>query len=310
MKKTAALLLVIFLTGNIYAAVKKKYESKLDKVPTKKMDGLYEKTRLIMSKEERAIYKHLPDSESRKEFMNEFWEKRDPTPDNDQNEALLSFRERIAYANRWFREYSKKDSGWETQRGRILLQLGIPDRREFGERPYLRRDGSLASTKRLPMEIWYYYRYKLSLIFSDRKGFGKFRLERVPATLLTAIDLAKISVLDNSKNRTSQFRFKCKYKKNSIHISIPLKNVSFDESGSNIKASFNFRIYKYLNFKRMGVVKFKKEINEKNSNILSKKNISFDIPLDIKKGGKYFFDIIGEDELGRSKSRDSCKSKD
>ena len=39
-----------------------------------KKDTFFEKTRLIMTKEESEIYKHLPDKASKEKFVREFWE--------------------------------------------------------------------------------------------------------------------------------------------------------------------------------------------------------------------------------------------
>ncbi|UCH95670.1 MAG: GWxTD domain-containing protein, partial [Candidatus Aminicenantes bacterium] len=95
-------------------------------------DSFFEKARFIMTKQEIEIYKHLPDKAGKEQFIEEFWKKRDPNPETEENESREEFEERITYANKWFKEHSK-DRGWDTQRGRILLQLGFPDRREFGE---------------------------------------------------------------------------------------------------------------------------------------------------------------------------------
>ena len=216
--------------------------------------------------------------------------------------------ERIKYANRWFRENSEKNSGWETERGRILLQLGIPDRREFGEMPFLRRDGRLATTKRLPMERWFYYRYKLYLVFTDNGGFGKFRLAKYPATLLTAIDLAKISILDNGRGFSHRFRFKCSEKNGYIIVRIPTKFISFKEENGKVKASFEFRVYKYLDYNKAGVIKVKKSIEELSDKILSKREINFKLDMNLRKSGKYFFDVIGKDVLSESIYRNFCKT--
>jgi len=43
----------------------------------------YEAARLIMSKQERDIFNHLPDQKSREEFINDFWIKRNPDPDSE-----------------------------------------------------------------------------------------------------------------------------------------------------------------------------------------------------------------------------------
>ena len=51
----------------------------------------YQSARLIMTKEETKIFKHLPDADSRKEFIADFWLKRDPDPDTPDNEFRTEF---------------------------------------------------------------------------------------------------------------------------------------------------------------------------------------------------------------------------
>ena len=197
--------ILLFIVSGIYTQVQTDTES-----ANKGTDDFYKMTRFIMTKIEKDIYNHLPDEAERVKFIKDFWDKRDPTPDNFVNEAKMAYAERIAYANRWFSEGRGKNTGWDSERGRILLQLGIPDRREFGELDRLSRGsrgsigGRLLSTKRLPMERWFYYRFQLYLVFTDTKGFGNFKLAKIPAQLLTATDLAKLSVLNISKQIKSR----------------------------------------------------------------------------------------------------------
>lgn len=63
-------------------------------------ESFYEKTSLIMTKEEMEIYKHLPDKESKEEFIREFWKIRDPDLGSEENENKIEFERRIEYANR------------------------------------------------------------------------------------------------------------------------------------------------------------------------------------------------------------------
>ncbi len=87
--------------------------------------NFYETARLIMTKEEKDIFNHLPDRESRQEFIRDFWAKRDPDSDTEENEFKEEFYGRIEYANRYFREGIP---GWKTDRGRIFIYLGPPDK--------------------------------------------------------------------------------------------------------------------------------------------------------------------------------------
>ncbi|MCK5222675.1 MAG: GWxTD domain-containing protein, partial [Candidatus Aminicenantes bacterium] len=121
-------LILLFAIAGIYGKAQVGTEGVV-----KGVDDFFKKTRFIMTKMEKQIYKHLPDDKARATFMKEFWDKRDPTPDNFENEAKNTYALRISYSNRYFSEGKGKNTGWDSERGRILLQLGIPDRREFGE---------------------------------------------------------------------------------------------------------------------------------------------------------------------------------
>lgn len=58
-------------------------------------DPFYEKTSLIMTKEEIEIYKRLPDRKSREEFIEEFWRIRDPDTSSEENENKVEFERRV-----------------------------------------------------------------------------------------------------------------------------------------------------------------------------------------------------------------------
>lgn len=284
-----------------------KYVIKKDPIT---FDDFFKKTRFIMTKEEKEIYKHLPDKIAKERFINEFWGKRDPTPDNGVNEAKSSYEERIVYANRWFLEGKGKGTGWNTERGRILLQLGIPDRREFGDLDRVNKGGRLITTKRLPMERWFYYRFQLFLVFTDNYGFGKFKLAKIPASLLSAVDLAKITIMDNSSVKTKyRLRFKSSIKKNNIIINIPTERISFTEEGDKMSASFDIVVYVYKNYVKIDEIKTSREVTESKSSILGKKNILFKIPINYTATGKYYFDVIVKDKMAMSKYRTGNKLK-
>ena len=54
-------------------------------------DDLFEPVRLIMTKVEIEIYKHLADDKARDEFIADFWKKRDPSPLSEENEFKEDF---------------------------------------------------------------------------------------------------------------------------------------------------------------------------------------------------------------------------
>lgn len=271
--------------------------------------SFYETARLIMTKEESHIYKHLPDNKSREEFIEDFWKKRDPNPDSDENEIKEEFEERITYANRWFREGRGKDRGWDTQRGRILLQLGFPEERHWGVLPNVDAYGHLKTTKRLPMEVWYYFRYRLVLIFTgDFEGANVFKLLPIPSNLMRlheALEQAKFRLdIGMHKPRMNEFRFEADYKKDGIVIEIPVKRTSFEKRKGEMRSEFAVEISVFKEYRKVETVRVNKTVRKDEKELLEAKNIDFFVPYTPGGKGSYFFDIIIEDKSSSSKYRD------
>ncbi len=103
----------------------KKNLRKLEKelaTPYKKW--LEEEVPYIISDEERSAFLQLQTNEEREQFIEAFWQRRDPTPDTVENEFKEEHYRRIAYANERF---SSGIPGWRTDRGRIYIMWGPPD---------------------------------------------------------------------------------------------------------------------------------------------------------------------------------------
>src|SRR4026209_272650 len=159
---------------NVKPELKKAYKDWLDK------DVTY-----IITDEERKAFKKLASDDERERFIEEFWRRRDPDPDTDENELKEEYYERIAYANEHF---SSGVAGWKTGRGRSWIMYGKPDERETHpmggsyERPSWEGGGS---TTTYPFEIWF-YRYLgrvgsgVEIEFVDPTGSGEYRIARNP----------------------------------------------------------------------------------------------------------------------------------
>ena len=110
----------------------------------------------IITDEERAAFKQLSNDEERDNFIEAFWQRRDPTPDTEENEFKEEHYQRIAYANEHF---AAGVPGWRTDRGRIYIVFGKPDEIESHpsggtyERP-MEEGGGTTST--FPFEQWRY----------------------------------------------------------------------------------------------------------------------------------------------------------
>jgi GWxTD domain-containing protein len=78
----------------------------------------------IITPEGRAAARRLITDSQRGEFVEQFWLRRDPTPDTPENEYKEEHYRRIAYANEHF---ASRLPGWKTDRGRIYIVYGPPD---------------------------------------------------------------------------------------------------------------------------------------------------------------------------------------
>src|ERR1019366_8291231 len=79
---------------------------------------LEEEVPYIISGEERSAFLQLQTNEEREQFIEGFWQRRDPTPDTVENEFKEEHYRRIAYSNERF---SSGVPGWRTDRGRIYI---------------------------------------------------------------------------------------------------------------------------------------------------------------------------------------------
>jgi GWxTD domain-containing protein len=110
----------------------------------------------IITDEERAAFKQLSNDEERDNFIEAFWQRRDPTPDTEENEYKEEHYRRIAYANEHF---AAGIPGWKSDRGRIYIIYGPADEVDSHpsggtyERP-IEEGGGETST--FPFEDWRY----------------------------------------------------------------------------------------------------------------------------------------------------------
>ena len=110
----------------------------------------------IISDEERKAFKQLSNDEERDQFIEAFWQRRNPTPDSEDNEYKEDHYRRIEYANEHF---AAGIPGWKTDRGRIYIMYGPPDEIDSHpsggtyERP-MEEGGGETST--YPFEDWRY----------------------------------------------------------------------------------------------------------------------------------------------------------
>ena len=117
---------------------------------------LDEDVRWIITDEERSAFMQLSNDEERDQFIEAFWQRRDPTPDTEENEFKEEHYRRIAYANEHF---AAGIPGWKSDRGHMYIVFGPADEIESHpsggtyERP-MEEGGGETST--FPFETWRY----------------------------------------------------------------------------------------------------------------------------------------------------------
>lgn len=137
----------------------------------------------IITKEEKRAFLALQTDEERENFIENFWRRRDPNPDTEENEYREEYYERIAYANE---KFTSGIPGWKTDRGRIYIAWGKPDSIESHpaggayDRPSYEGGGS---TTTYPFEVWFYRHLDnvgdgIEIEFVDPTGTGEYRIAR------------------------------------------------------------------------------------------------------------------------------------
>jgi GWxTD domain-containing protein len=166
---------------------RKKQEEKLRKeLETPYRKWLNEDVTYIITDEERQAWKRLSTDDEREQFIEQFWLRRDPTPDTEENEFKEEHYRRIAYANE---HYASGIPGWKTDRGRTYIVYGPPDEIESHpsggtyERPFEEGGGT---TSTYPFEKWR-YRYidgignDINIEFVDTTMSGEYHMSMDPS---------------------------------------------------------------------------------------------------------------------------------
>src|SRR5262249_3363984 len=151
-----------------------------------KLGGVYKKwldedVRWIITDEELSAFKKLSNNTERDQFIEQFWLRRDPTPDTAENEYKDEHYRRIQYSNEHF---AAGMPGWKTDRGRIYIMYGKPDSIDSHPmggtyQPPAEEGGG--TTQTFPFEIWR-YRYldgigqEIEIEFVDDCSCGAYEM--------------------------------------------------------------------------------------------------------------------------------------
>jgi GWxTD domain-containing protein len=219
----------------------------------------------IITDEERAAFKQLSNDEERDNFIEAFWQRRDPTPDTEENEYKEEHYQRIAYANEHF---AAGVPGWKTDRGRIYIVYGKPDEIESHpsggtyERP-MEEGGGETST--YPFEQWR-YRYiegigqEIIIEFVDTCMCGEYHMtmDRSEKDALLTTPNAGLTLWEQMglANKTQRFTGNGLERLGAGPMSSELQTKEFD------------RLEQFAKLQQAPAVKFKDLTEEVNSKVI------------------------------------------
>jgi len=138
----------------------------------------------IIADGERFAFPRLKNDDERNQFIDAFWSRRDPTPDTYDNEYKDEHYRRIAYANDHF---SADAPGWSSDRGRIYIRYGPPDKIESypAGKPQMDGQPKVGDAYLHRAEIWR-YRYiegvgqNVAVEFVDLCTCGHYEMQVAP----------------------------------------------------------------------------------------------------------------------------------
>jgi GWxTD domain-containing protein len=192
---------------------------KSDRKLLKELDSPYRKwleedVLYIITDEEKKAFLQLSTNEEREQFIEQFWQRRNPSPESPDNEYKEEHYRRIAYANE---HYASGIPGWKTDRGRTYIIWGPPDSVESHpsggtyNRPQEQGGGE---TSTYPFEIWN-YRYlegigeNVDLEFVDPTVSGEYHLTMDPCEkdALAKVPNAGLTMAETLGQSTKAQRF-------------------------------------------------------------------------------------------------------
>ncbi len=141
--------------------------------------------RWIITDQELKAFKSLSNDEERDNFIEQFWQRRNPDPDSPENEYREEYYRRIAYANEHF---AAGKPGWMTDRGHIYIANGKPDSIEShaggGQYDQTPQEGGGQITA-YPFEVWNYHYIQgigenIDIEFVDQCMCGEYRMSMDP----------------------------------------------------------------------------------------------------------------------------------
>jgi GWxTD domain-containing protein len=240
---------------------------------------LDEDVRWIITDNERKAFMQLSNDEERDQFIEAFWQRRNPDPDSEDNAFKDEHYRRIEYANEHF---AAGKPGWMTDRGRIYIVYGPPDEIDSHpsggtyERP-IEEGGGETST--YPFEDWR-YRYiegigqEVIIEFVDTCMCGDYHMtiDRSEKDALKYVPNAGLTLYEQMGMSTKADRFS----------QGGLEQLGAGPDSANLQSKEFDRLEQYSKLNQAPAVKFK-DLEEVVSHKINYNAMPFDVRTDFVK---------------------------
>jgi len=260
-----------------------------------------EYARYLINKSEKKKFLSIVGDNAREQFIQDFWKKRDPSPETDENEFKEQYYQRIEEANRMF-----GNNGWRSDRGKVLVLLGPPETKHIYPTGIRVND--------YPSEIWLYGYFPI--IFVDRTRSGNYELTNVSAWHLAEMNKASQQLIPQVGFTPNPFGFKLKLFKDKkagnhqLQVLMPYRNIVFEESEEGFSAHLKLHFQITEKTKKETQTMDKEHTISVTAEQLDKldKQYVISVPLNLAKG-YYEISLIIENKADKVKTRDKIEVK-
>jgi GWxTD domain-containing protein len=228
---------------------------------------------LIITSDERDVWKRLKTPEEKMQFIKIFWSRRDPILRTRENEYKQQFYDRVDYANENYAD--KNGPGWKSARGRTYIMFGAPGRVDKQTFPGSSRPAELwvydkTPSNRIPPNeaMLFVYRDFKYVLFPPNAQPGdaigeqqqaldaNFQYQDIPSVVQAAfVDVNKANIIDESKDYRdlissvkstekfglNQIEFEVRPKANQYEVVLKSDTAPIYDSGEEMFAEFFFK---------------------------------------------------------------------
>lgn len=142
------------------------YQSEFADMTDDQVADEFEKIRYLVTVQDIRFFNELASLDEKRKWLFYFWSKQDKNPDTAMNEFRFAYKQRIEYANNYFKEMGVE--GWTTDRGRVYCIYGEPN--------FIERFPS--EIGQVPYQIWHYYDLEggSEFVFADTQSNDEYQL--------------------------------------------------------------------------------------------------------------------------------------